>query len=152
MSSTLPTLPPEIANLMLQLAQDEDEEGYYHDREYDNLLCAASLVCSSWRAEAQALLWARISLDDEKIAQLLLSSPAWGQYTTKAWMFRGNMASRNAQLKAFNIKAPLLRKSVERIVGGVPRGLNYLSLRSFDHRDHLSRSVLFSPNLAGMCG
>lgn len=83
--TTIQSLSRELIGRILELAV-EDEPNNHRSR--TTLLFRASLVCKVWIGEAQVLLWRKVFISNESMAQRLLSTPALGKgYRTKELNF-----------------------------------------------------------------
>lgn len=108
---------------------------YTEERKRYPAICTASLVCRRWSKLAQALLWWRVSVDDEDKGERFLNSPMRGKYATCSLEIIGPSFS------------GVTVETTRRIISGV-NGVRELRLEGFREEDGgLDKQTLYSHNL-----
>lgn len=132
MSSAIKHLPSELTFRILELSVSTYDlrRSCTPESEYLHLRNTA-LVCKSWIAPSQILLWRFVNLRRLSQAKRWIDSPAAGQYTTLALSIQGNGGVDDVVLKR------VLRKTL---------GLRTLRLQFFTS---ISASSLAVPELKG---
>ncbi|ORY70758.1 hypothetical protein BCR35DRAFT_334136 [Leucosporidium creatinivorum] len=107
-----PRLPPELTLQVIHLGSQTPNA---QDRR--SFLCNASLVCSSWRAEAQKLLWATPHLTSDKKIRSFLRSEADGPQTSILYVSVKTVDLEQRRAATLWMKGALVQKAVERCEG-----------------------------------
>lgn len=153
--ATIESIPSEILRHTLKIGAQSilDDKTDWHFatkmKRRNEFLLIASLVCSVWRIEAQAVLWDMLHIGSERAAQRLLQSPLLGSLPTKELTLVGRGMDVDEAADSTDGELQITAASVTTILSSMVE-LRMLDMFSFPGWAKLDLNLFCLESLRGM--